>query len=144
MEKKFFEKNLPDLGEEKKAQRIQEWHKSLPKDLAEIVYEGDLADIAYLGSKAMADAFATYFSHHCLSGSLGKTFFGSGNFFVPSYELEQIDVHHLYSYVRISQRVLSKYILKKAREQGLTTKDKELWEGILAFFKMYLERTLCE
>ena len=130
--KRFLVNNLPELREEKKAQRIQEWHKSLPKDLAEIVYEGDLADIAYLGSKAMADAFATYFSHHCLSGSLGKTFFGSGNFFVPSYELEQIDVHHLYSYVRISQRVLSKYILKKAREQGLTTKDKELWEGILA------------
>src|SRR3989338_8918267 len=91
--KRFLVNNLPELREEKKAQRIQEWHKSLPKDLAEIVYEGDLA---------MADAFATYFSHHCLSGSLGKTFFGSGNFFVPSYELEQIDVHHLYSYVRIS------------------------------------------
>ncbi|MBI2650493.1 DEAD/DEAH box helicase family protein [Candidatus Woesearchaeota archaeon] len=115
---KYLPNYLPELTEEAKGERIAKWRALLPIDSGEIITDANLSDIAHLGSKAMSEAFISYFKHHCLSGSLGESLVDSDAPYFPT-KFEEFDVDHEYAFVRISQTVVAKYLMKKWREMGL-------------------------
>ena len=116
---KLLDNYLPELTEKAKEKRVQEWRSLFPNGIDNIITNEDLSDIAHLGSRAMANAFVAYFKHHCLSGSLGAALMPQGSCYYSLPKFEEVDIDHEYAFVRVSQRVLSKYLLRKAREIGV-------------------------
>ena len=137
--KRHLTNHLPELSLEAQTSRIETWKQQFPKGLADHVSDGDLNDVAYLGSRAMAEAFCQYFAFHCLSGSLGLSAVDAGMLQDIATE-DDVPVNHLFTLTRISQRVLGKHLLKKARDYRDGTANPSLWIDVVEELRQTKER----
>jgi hypothetical protein len=123
---KFIYNGLKELSPDELKSRISQWQNSLPPEMKDVCSEGDLADISYLGSKMMEQAFIYYFQQQCLSGSLGEATILPGGFSEIPPE-DSPNLNYLMTLRRISQRSMSKLLMRWSDESGLQARDKEFW-----------------